>query len=180
MLLSSNKQQCNAAYESASSFLANDPRKLDKLNRIFDNPSYYFGYIIRGLVGNLKSRGSVPSEQNHASIFAYLGSGDAGMSIMRYLSQLLKRAQDHSKKRRETDNRSQVAAYKYVSSVEVQIGIDDIVAKKALSPYAYKMLYIPASKASLFLQSDVNQDDKSTNVWPAATDKTPTNCYTIK
>ena len=51
---------------------------------------------------------------------------------------------------------------------------------KTLSPYAYKMLYLPSSKRAGFMQSDKNVDDNSINVWPAGLDKTPANCFKMK
>ena len=63
MLLSAKKDECDCAYESAAIFLASDPRKLRKLDDIYGNPSYYCGYIIRVIRGNLNAKGSVPSEQ---------------------------------------------------------------------------------------------------------------------
>lgn len=60
--LRENKDQCDRAYQTATLFLIDDPSKINKLEKIYQNPSYYCGYIIRALRGNLKCSGSVPSE----------------------------------------------------------------------------------------------------------------------
>ena len=164
MLLSEKVEEYDSAYQSENSYLSDDPLKINKLESIYHNPSYYCGYVIRALVGNLKCRGSVPSEQNHSSVIAFLGKGNAGMSIMTHSSKLLKRAQEHAKVRTKEDNRSQVNVYKYVSTEEGQIGVDDTLAKNSLSPYAYKMLYIPTSKRASFLQSERNNLNKDVTV----------------
>lgn len=44
------KRKCVAANESTAVFLAIGSSKVGKLNKILDNQSYYFGYVIHGLV----------------------------------------------------------------------------------------------------------------------------------
>ena len=187
MLTSYKKTDCDNAYKSAAAYLSFNPQKLAKLDIIYANPSYYCGYVIRGLLGNLRSQGSVSSEQNHASIIAYAGNGNAGWSIMTHISQLMKRAQDHAKKRKQLDNRACVLSHKYSSIHDGQLGIDDALAKKNLSPYAYKQLYLPATQRSLFLQSkvefvvDVNslKEVRTVSIWPAGQDMNLHNCFVL-
>ena len=81
-------------------FLENDPQKLGKLDNIYQNPSYYAGYYLRNIEGNLWLLGSVTAEQNHASIVAYMGEG-GNWSIMLHMSMLMSRHQDHVKKRKQ-------------------------------------------------------------------------------
>ena len=180
MISSPNILECERAYQLAATFLKTDPRKLNKLKKIHNNSSYYCGYVLRAIRCNLKSQGSVPAEQNHSSVIAYLGKGNASSSIMVHASQLMKRAQEHSKQRKEQDNRSQVNVYKYTSKLLGQLGIDDTLARKSLSPYAYKMLYLPSSQRASYMMSDINTCDNSINVWPAGLDKTLTNCFKMR
>ena len=78
--------------------MKNDPHKLRKLDSIYQNPSYYAGYYLRNIDGNLMVLGSVTAEQNHASIIAYIGEG-GNWSIMLHMSKLMSRHQDHVKKK---------------------------------------------------------------------------------
>ena len=57
--------------------------------------------------------------------------------------------------------------------------MDDTLAEKSLSPYAYKLLYIPTSKRASFLQSERNILNKDVTVWPAGEIKRPSNSYIL-
>ena len=60
--------------------------------------------------------------------------------------------------------------HNYVSQEQGQAGLDDTVAKKSLSVYAYKTLYSRAAKFAKFRTSE-RQLDGSVIVWPAQKDK---------
>ena len=107
---------------------------------IYNNPGYYAGYVLRNIEGNRVFRGSVPAEQNHSSVIAYLGEG-GNWSIMEHMQKLRTRQQDHVKKKRKEEDRLHVQTYKYKSNLLGQAGIDDCAAKNALSAYAYNELF---------------------------------------
>ena len=56
--------------------------------------------------------------------------------------------------------------HNYQSAEEGQRALDDVIAKKSLSNYAYNNLYTRAAKYASYLTSDLLEDG-STNVWPA-------------
>ena len=66
--------------------------KLKKLQDIHENSEYYAGYVTRKIIGNLSINGTVPSEQNHASIAPHNGETMIG-SILDHLESLLRRQQ---------------------------------------------------------------------------------------
>ena len=67
---------------------------------IYQNPSYYAGYYLRNIDGNIWLLGSVSAEQNHSSIISYIGDG-GNWSIMLHMSKLMSRHQDYVKKRKQ-------------------------------------------------------------------------------
>ena len=96
MLLSNTKFEWDKAYGYALNFVITDPVKREVLYEIYDNPSYYAGFYLKTIAGNLCMLGSVCSEQNHASNVAYLGKG-ANWSIMEQIAKLMTRHQQHWK-----------------------------------------------------------------------------------
>ena len=75
MLLSSKEEEWNSSYQSIADKIQSDPAKMAKLDKIKGNPSYYAGYYLKRICGHLEMNGSVPAEQNHASVVAHLGKG---------------------------------------------------------------------------------------------------------
>ena len=51
--------------------------KNEKLDGIYNHPSYYAGYFLFNITGNLKCHGSAPAEQNHSSITAHFEESGA-------------------------------------------------------------------------------------------------------
>ena len=91
MLLSSREPEWNSCYQSIVDKLQSDPAKLAKLDKIKSNPSYYAGYYLKKIRGHIEANGSVPAEQNHSSIVAYLDKGHSDWTIMAHAAALLKR-----------------------------------------------------------------------------------------
>jgi len=151
MLVSADENAWHQSYKSIANFFKNDPHKLRKLDSIYQNPSYYAGYYLKKIVGNLMLLGSVPAEQNHSSIIAYIGDG-GNWSIMLHMSKLMSRHQDHVKKKKSEEDLLHVRSYKYKSTLIGQKGIDDCNAKSSLSSYAYKELFVKAMKGADWLQ----------------------------
>ena len=84
MISSPDKKVWISSYKSIAKYLQLDPIKLEKLDNIYNNPGYYAGYFLRNIEGNRVFRGSVPAEQNHSSVIAYLGEG-GNSSIMEHM-----------------------------------------------------------------------------------------------
>ena len=166
MLLSRSKKDWDDSYENAARLLQSDPLKLEKLDKIYGNPSYYAGYYLRSKAGNLNLNGSTASEQNHASTQAHIGPGGSGYSIMDHVCALVKREAEKIKTLKKADDLLHCRVHNYQSAQEGQTALDDVIAKKVLSNYAYKHLYTRAAKYASYLTSEL-LDDGSTNVWTA-------------
>ena len=166
MLLSRSKSDWDQSYENAAKLLQCDPIKLEKLDKIYDNPEYYAGYYLRSKVGNLNLNGSTASEQNHSSTQACIGPSGHSNSIMDHVCYLVKREAEKMKSMKQKDDLLHCRVHNYQSVEQGQRALDDVLAKKSLSVYAYNNLYTRASKYAAYLTSEV-LDDGSTNVWPA-------------
>jgi hypothetical protein len=70
MLLSCTKDEWRFSYRKAREAVKEFPLMVEKLEQIYNNPSYYAGYYLKNIVGNLTLLGSVPAEINHSSICA--------------------------------------------------------------------------------------------------------------
>ena len=172
MLVSPYENEWLRCYEQASQVLKDDPAKRAKLDNIYSNPKYYAGYHVRSIDGNLKAKGSVPAEQNHSSVVAWLGKG-ATWSIMEHKSFLMQRQQDHAKMRKADEDALHVQCFKFKSQREGQLGVDEVVAKKNLSGYAYREIFQTVRSRAEWLQFFVN-DDGSASIWK--TGKDPDTC----
>ena len=139
MFVSPCENEWHRSYELASQVLKDDPAKRAKLDNIYADPKYYAGYHVRSIDGNLKARGSVPAEQNHSSIGAFLG--EIAWSIMEHISFLIQHQQDHAKSRKSDEDALHVQCYKFKSKREGQLGFDEVLAKKNLSGYAFHDIF---------------------------------------
>ena len=90
MFLGNSETEWHFAYKNARLLIANHPTKVDKLDAIFNNPSYYAGYYLNNIKCHLDLKGSAPAEQNHSSIISYFGDG-ASWTIMEHIHRLLQR-----------------------------------------------------------------------------------------
>ena len=54
--------------------IIDEPRKVGILDCIYEKPSYYAGYYIRNIKGNMRMKGSIAAEINHSSIASQIGS----------------------------------------------------------------------------------------------------------
>jgi hypothetical protein len=162
MLLGS-KEEWEISYASAKTFLLHNADKFSALERIYKNPSYFAGWYLKKIVGNLFLHGSVPAEQNHSSVAAHLGRG-ASWSVVEQVSRLLSRQTHLTSKRRHKDSKAYVGSLKYKSRLQDQAALDDETAKKKLSEYAYNKLWLVENKTSSRLQCVIHGD--VTIVWP--------------
>jgi len=169
MLLSPYEKDWHRCYSLISRVIETDPDKMIFLDTIYSKPSYYAGYFLRSVEGNLKLNGSVPAEQNHASTVAYLGEGGK-LSICQHFSELMLRQQNHTKVKKAEEDDLYVKSYKYISKRDGQFGIDEVIARKSFSSYAFNILFQGIIEGSLWLQSFV-QDDGKILIWKAGCDR---------
>ena len=112
MLLSKTKEEWDKAFSEAKQILLPFPRKLSLLQNIYNNPTYYSGYVTRKIIGNLNLNGTVFAEQNHSSIVKLLGDNMLG-NIVEHLKSLMKRQQFLCNKENDSEARYLVQSYKY-------------------------------------------------------------------
>ena len=75
IFLSCTEDEWSSSYRRAREIVKEFPLMVEKLEQIYKNPSYYVGYYLKNIVGNLTLLGSVSAEINHSSIRAYFGKG---------------------------------------------------------------------------------------------------------
>ena len=164
MLISADEQEWNSYISTIKEILFSDPEKLTKLHKITSNPSYYAGYFLRKIEGNLLMLGSVPAEENHASIIVFLGKGNSGWSVVYHLAALLNRQAEYSKVKKREEDRLHVSTLKYMIKEFGQAGLEDTLAKKSVSMFAYFTLYVNAAKTSLNLQSCLASGEREVGI----------------
>ena len=141
MLNSDTKEQWDICYNKALKVIEADPRVVEKLVHIGQSESYYAGYYLKNIEGNLGLRGSSPVESNHSSNVAHLGKG-ASWSISEHIAHLFNRQQHLYTLELQEENDYYVSTLKYQSDFEGQSEMDDIAAKKCLTRYAHEKLFL--------------------------------------
>ena len=167
MLSSCTEDEFPNAYISAIPFVQDNAKHATHLQKIFKKPSYFGGYYLRQIEGHMELKGSVPAEQNHSSICANLGR-EANWSVVEHCSQLIIRQAYLSRKFREIDNCLNVPIAGYKSSLEGQEKLDDELAKKSLSDWAYTKKFEHTLKNSRKLEWHRTEDGDAV-VWPIGT-----------
>ena len=164
MLLSDTKQQWDKAYGDALDFVIIDLQKRETLYAIYDNPSYYAGYYLKSIEGNLGILGSVSAEQNHSSNVAHLRKG-AFWSITEQISNLMNKHQYNWRKDIAKNADLTVSLHRFKSILCGQEGIDDVNAKIDLTRHAYTTYFGKSSKAVRYLQFRMDEN-KNAICWP--------------
>ena len=77
MIDAKDKETWDRLHNLASESLVHNPSLHSKLERIHQNPQYYSYWYLLKIEGNMKRKGSVPSEINHSSLNSHLGKGNA-------------------------------------------------------------------------------------------------------
>ena len=180
MMLSKTRDEWDNAYNQARTKLCEYPDKLELLEGIYDNPTYYSGYVLRNIVGNLNVHGSTMAEINHSSVVAHLGPGGM-MSIMDHVTKLLQRQQHLYNKERMVQIKGDVSRGRYKKSKFIgDIALEHIKAKKSLSTYAHTELFQVALNRSESLTSRYNVEDQTHLIWPTGELATGANTVTLK
>ena len=122
MLKCSIESDWNKFYHNAVELVQHEPRAFGDLEEIYNNPSYYSSGYLRSMHENLGLNGSVPAEQNHASICAHIGNGGK-FAMCEHINTLHDRQIDLTKKRMKKEHflRSTIRNHKstFVSNVPI-------------------------------------------------------------
>ena len=129
MLDSTTKSNWENAYLAAREKLEDHPEKIEILDKIYNDPTYYSGYHLRSIRRNLWLRGNVPAEQNHSSLHAFLGQSMC-TSLAIEVQKLLQRHQQKYKEDRQHDVSVHISEYNYESEHSGSIGFQDVLAKR--------------------------------------------------
>ena len=82
-------------YNNALKFVESDQKKeRDKLWERYDNPTYYAGFYLTSIIGNIGILGSVPAEQNYSVNISRMGL-DAIWFINKEIVELMKKHQHY-------------------------------------------------------------------------------------
>ena len=136
MLLNGSEDKWSKAYQDARLTLSSFPAMVEKLDKIFRNPKYYAGYYLRNISCNMCLHGSVRAEINHSSICAHLGEG-ANWEITYQLMKLMQRATHNYLVYCKAEDSLNLNNEYYTSKMDGDLGIQDKLAKKALSSIAH-------------------------------------------
>ena len=177
MMYCTTKEQWDLLYHKALREIGNDLRKVEKLIDIGNNESYYAGYYLKGIEGNLGLNGSTPVEINHASNVAHLGKG-ASWSLSEHCAHLFKRQQHLYTLEVQQENANYISTIKYKSPFKNQLEKSDLEAKKALTKYAYETFFVPSAKKSLNLNSTIDNGYDFV-CWPVNAERSDANITVI-
>ena len=166
MLTSTTEEEWDNAYHSAFAKITAHPSKVSLLNKIYNNPQYYAGYVTSEIVGNLKLNGSVPAEQNHSSNVRFIGDVMLN-SVCEEIKSLLERQQQLCNKENDIEQDYTVRSHRYLPQLHGELAVEDISARNVLAGKPHKDYFILQSKATEYLQSIFDSDAMVHKVWPA-------------
>ena len=132
-------------YHNAVELVQHEPRAFGDLEEIYNNPSYYSSWYLRSMHENLGLNGSVPAEQNHASICAHIGNG-GNFAICEHINKLHDRQIDLTKKRMKKEHFLRSTIRNHKSTFVSNIAHIDVAARKMLSDKSYKIFCIELRK----------------------------------
>lgn len=138
MLSSLTKHNWDNAYLSARDKISEYPDKIKILDAIYNDPKYYSGYYLRTIHRNMTLHDNSPAEQNHPSLYAFLGDSMC-QSLAKEVQKLLQRHQQKYKEDRQHDVSVHISGHNYKSDFLGEKGIQDVLAKKH-SLHMYNLL----------------------------------------
>jgi len=166
MLTCRTKLEWDTAFNEAKELITEHPLKLELLNKIHSNPDYYAGYVTRDIIGNLGLNGTSHAEQNHSSIVRCCGEYMLG-SVLNHLKLLMERQQQICNKENNYESDHVVRSNHYRPTLDGEMGFQEKIAFKALSPIAFESYFVKQLKSSELLQSAYDDDLLAHRVWPA-------------
>ena len=153
VMLTGEENAWHNGYKQAREHLIGDPQKLSSLEQIYRRPGYFSCWKIRTVEGNLFCKGSVPAEQNHASVVAHLGRG-GNLSISEHITALTQRQCHLNQLRQKQENQRRLFRAKSSSTRAGQTGINDVCARKCLSSYAWNLYYKETQTELQYIEND--------------------------
>ena len=99
MLECETEKQFRICFKTAKKIIKANPKKVEILEDIYNNPEYYAGYFLKSVPGHLGKQGDSHAEQNHSSVVAYLGNGGS-MRVAQQVCELIDRHKEQIKKRK--------------------------------------------------------------------------------
>lgn len=136
MITCKKQEEFETANKAASDMLSGNPRLQEALNKVYQNPSYYTKWHLMITEGTFGFSGSVPAEQNHASIVAHLGRG-GNLCIAEHIKLLVERQLHLAKIRQKNDNNLYLQICQFKSNLAGQRAINQKKARETLSSYMY-------------------------------------------
>ena len=176
MMESKTEEEWTSAYFQAKQRICFRPDKVELLDGIYENPTYYSGYVLYNHPGSLDMKGDVAAEQNHSSVAAYLGEG-AAWTIAENIYQLLRRHKDIVRRHMAVEDNLHSYIRVYKTTYQGYEGLSDMEAKQALPGNAYKRFFVKALESGARLQHRVLESEDAV-VWKASepwsvTEQTP-------
>ena len=179
MLTCESQDEWDIAYNQALSLITNYPQQKDKLQDIYNRPSYYAGYICRRICGNLKLISSVPAEQNHSSITRHLGDS-AMWSITEQIKNLMERQMYFLNIDEKHQDENYLRQQNYTSDHTGVLRSMDVLAKKSLSEFGFKECWRRPLRISRSFQTKVDVDTNSNLVWKIGEEYNDSLSFNIK
>ena len=166
MIDATTKERWDDLYDMARFRVASNPRMYEKLNKVYQDPSYYSKWYLLTMEGNLNQNGSVPSEINYSNLQSHLGNKNQ-FSLPENILQLFLRyeAQIGQKLNKEMVRKTKRFMYRGTEYTGPRRQ-DCVSAYKSLSDFAFSKF---SSNMGWHLQSVVDEDDY-THVWKSTTD----------
>ena len=166
MLESQTRVQWEDCFHNARSAIVLNHQMVEKLTKIFQNPSKYAGYYLTSeKEGSLGKRGDTHAEQNHASVVSYLGCG-GNLVISEQIQKLLTRHVNRVRVKTEQESSLEVELNSpFQSKYEGAEGDADKEARLSLSAYAHKKFFRVTIEKAMRLQCCIEDEDTVT-VWP--------------
>lgn len=161
LMLDGTKEEWDTAFELASNMLESHPNRLQSLQNIHKDPSYYSKWYLVEMEGHFNFNGSVPAEQNHSSVAAHLGRG-GNFEIAEHIKALVDRQVHFAKERKNHTDKLKSTIERFRSSLAGQRGRNEQEARKSLSLFGFNKYQ---NEARANLQMEVV--DGVHHIWPA-------------
>ena len=126
-----------------------DPNNVSILMDIHHNPSYYVGFYLKGIEGNMDVLGSVTADQNYSINVAIIGQGSS-MSIVEQISVLFIKNQYVARNHRKMRDAQYISTVTYTSDHGGEEGKDDVHTNISLTVYFYQKLFVKAAKKIIY------------------------------
>ena len=155
MLFSKDKDSWDRNYNMAKEKLVElgAVSKINYLDTIYHNPTYYSGYVLAAVEGNCQLHGSSHAEQNHSSVASQFLDSTV-MSLERNIEELCIRQGRLLTIRREQQSVWYITPHVPLSSNPMESQIE-VAAHRVLDKKPFNELLLPRLKAMKFIKMEV-------------------------